>query len=368
MWLKSFFTIVTTLAVTWAAQAQICIPTVTVQHGVAVNIGPFDSDGDGMTDISRVQVHVRDLVIAVRNHCDNKPLQYRIRKSGQGVGMPADTVVTFNCTELGQQYVEVWVRNSMGRVNWVTTYILVQDNTFECGDDPHTVSTSCSPDALGPRIFVRNGLRTSLRIVGDNPPSATVHVDQFVETVRDNCDGPLEYRMRKYGQGTGVPSQTEVTFNCSELGMQGVEIWAVDASGNWGFSFSYVIVETYLANVCDNPPPPLPADCTPDQTLPYLVLRDGIAQSINHPEGGKRARVYAQDFIVSATDECSDIVDIRIRKAGQGTNAPPPGQTNILFNCAELGQQDVEIWVMDAAGNWTFVLTYVIIQDNDESC
>lgn len=368
MWLKSFFTIVTTLAVTWAAQAQICIPTVTVQHGVAVNIGPFDSDGDGMTDIVAAQVHLSDFLVAVRNHCDNKPLRFGMRKAGQGLGMPTDTVLQFKCDELGQQIIEIWVRNAQGRTNVVQTALIVQTHFAECSGNPSMVSTACAPDVLPPTIVARSGLRTCVRIVGDNPPQATVQVSQFVETVRDNCGGPFEYRIRKAWQGTGVPSQTEVTFDCSELGQRNVEIWVGDASGNWAYALTSVIVEANTIGMCIDPPTPLPVGCSPDQTSPYLVLRSGLAQSINWPEGTKRTRVHAQDFIISATDECSGIVDIRIRKAGQGQGPPPPGQTQQLFTCAELGQQNVEIWVMDAAGNWTFVLTYVIIQDNDESC
>lgn len=369
MLLKSFFALTTTFVLTVSGYAQICIPTVTVQHGLAVNIRPCDADGDGIADTNLVQLRVSDLVIAVRNHCDNQPLQYRLRKSGQGVGMPADTMVTFTCTELGVQNLEVWVRNAQGRTNMVHTYILVQTNSEECGDNPSMVSTGCTPDVLGPQIFARNSLRTCVRIVGDNPPSATVHVSQFVETVRDNCGGPFEYRIRKAGQGTGVPSQTELSFNCNnELGQQNVEIWAGDASGNWAYALTYVIVDDQIVSICDNQPTPLPVGCALDETKPALVVRHGITQSINYPEGGKKTRVYVQDFIISATDECSALLDIRISKAGQFAEPPPPGQTEMIFDCSELGQQNVDIWVLDESGNWTVVLTYVIIQDNDESC
>jgi len=368
MWLKSFFTTVAVLAMTVAAQAQICIPTVTVQNGVAVNIGLIDTNGDGMTDLVAAQVQLSDFLVAARNHCDNKPLRFGLRKAGQGAGMPTDTVVQFKCDELGQQNVEVWVRNAQGLMNMVQTYVFVL-NYNACGGNPPAVSTACTPDVLAPTIIARNGLATYVRIVGDNPLGATVHVSQFVATVRDNCGGPFEYRIRKAGQGTGVPSETEVTFNCAnELGQQNVEIWVGDASGNWAYALTYVVVQDNFAGTCDDPPTPVPAGCSPDQTRPYLVVRDGLAQSINYPEGGKHTRVYVNDFIVTATDECSPFVDIRISKASQNPTLPPPGQTHLLFTCNELGQQNVEIWLMDAAGNWTFVQTYILIQDNDESC
>jgi len=40
----------------------------------------------------------------------------------------------------------------------------------------------------------------------------------------------------------------------------------------------------------------------------------------------------------------------------------------ITFDCATLGQQNVNFYVIDEAGNWDFCTTYVIIQDNMGAC
>ena len=364
---KSIASIIAALLVFTTASAQTCVPTVTVQNGLAVNIHPLDSDSDGATDLIGAQIRLSDLLVAARNNCDAKPLRFGIRKAGEGAGMPKDTVLTFDCTELGQQQVEVWVRNTQGRVNYVSTMVTIQDNTVGCTGNPSAILTQCSPDVLAPEIVVRTNVITSFRVEGNNPPSATLSVMSFVKTVRDNCAGPFEYRIRKAGQGAGVPAETSVTFDCSELGAAFVEIWVGDAAGNWAFTQSIAWVLTSTTGICDGIPPPVTPGCSPDETVPFLVAT-GLSQPISWPEGGKRTRVFASDFVINAGDACSAVLDVRISKAGANQTPPPPDQTSMIFTCAELGQQSVDIWLIDAAGNWLKVTTYVVIQNTLSSC
>lgn len=367
MLFKSITSIAAALLLFTAASAQTCIPTVTAQNGLAVNIHPLDSDGDGTTDMIGAQIHLSDLLLAARNNCDAKPLRFGLRKAGQGVGMPQDTILTFDCTELGQQQVEVWVRNAQGRVNYVQTVVSIQDNSGECGGNPAALSTHCSPDVLAAEIVVRSNVVTSLRVEGTNPPSVTLPVLSFVKSVRDNCGGAFEYRIRKAGQGVGVPVETALTFDCSERGATFVEIWVGDAAGNWAFTQSIAWILISTAGVCDNAPAPVAIGCNPDETMPFLAVT-GLSQPIAWPEGGKRTRVYASDFVIIANDACSATLDVRISKSGANQTPPPPGQTSLIFTCTELGQQNVDIWLIDAAGNWIKVTTYVRIEDTLSSC
>jgi len=61
-----------------------------------------------------------------------------------------------------------------------------------------------------------------------------------------------------------------------------------------------------------------------------------------------------------------------VRRSGTGTGFPVDAQgqpiTNVLFTCADLGTQPVELWAIDAAGNADFCETYVIVQDNNGNC
>ena len=79
--------------------------------------------------------------------------------------------------------------------------------------------------------------------------------------------------------------------------------------------------------------------------------------------------IWAADFIQSAQDNCTPfpLLTFGIRIAGTGTGFPT-GQENLVLTCNELGIQQVEIWVMDEAGNTDFCQTFVSIQDNISLC
>ncbi len=72
----------------------------------------------------------------------------------------------------------------------------------------------------------------------------------------------------------------------------------------------------------------------------------------------------------SLGDNCTSDADLkaklRIRKAGSGTGVPTT--TSVTYTCADLGTQNVEIWVGDNAGNWDFVVTSVLVQDPMNFC
>ncbi len=114
-----------------------------------------------------------------------------------------------------------------------------------------------------------------------------------------------------------------------------------------------------------------------DCKAPTVVCRNGLSVNIM-PTG--MIQLWASDFLQYTEDNCtpSNKLQIAIRKVGaadgQGNttgfprNADGTPQTNVAFTCAELGQQEVELWSIDLAGNADFCLTYVIVQDNNGNC
>ncbi len=74
----------------------------------------------------------------------------------------------------------------------------------------------------------------------------TLFTNQFLQYVEDNCTASnlIKTGIRKPGTGTGFPvNSPSVTFTCSELGLQPVQIWAQDASGNADFCLAYINVQ-----------------------------------------------------------------------------------------------------------------------------
>jgi hypothetical protein len=108
-----------------------------------------------------------------------------------------------------------------------------------------------------------------------------------------------------------------------------------------------------------------------DCRSPELICLNGLSVDIQQTQS---ITLWASDFLQYTYDNCTPPEQLRlaIRKVGQGINFPvnPDGspQISVTFNCDELGQQPVELWSVDAAGNFNICETYVIVQDNFGVC
>ena len=86
-------------------------------------------------------------------------------------------------------------------------------------------------------------------------------------------------------------------------------------------------------------------------------------------------QVWAKDFERGSTDNCTpaDKLAYRIWHASLGDAPTDLAGVQALpevltFDCATLGQQTVNFYAIDEAGNWDFCTTYVIVQDNMNAC
>jgi hypothetical protein len=92
--------------------------------------------------MNTVTLWASDFLVYGEDNCTpSNLLKYGIRRSGTGSGFPAtngvaQTSVTFGCTELGTQLVELWAEDKAGNADFCETYVLVQDNTNACGNNP----------------------------------------------------------------------------------------------------------------------------------------------------------------------------------------------------------------------------------------
>lgn len=115
-------------------------------------------------------------------------------------------------------------------------------------------------------------------------------------------------------------------------------------------------------------------DCKP----PTVVCLNGLSVNIM-PTG--MITMWALDFLQYAEDNCTpptstvpspNQLKFAIRKAGTGNGFPVDALgnpiTSVTFDCTELGDQPVELWAQDAAGNASFCQTYVTVQDPDGAC
>lgn len=99
-------------------------PTIVCMNGLSINIMQTGMITLWDTDF---------LQYAYDNCTPDNQIKFAIRKAGTGTGFPqGNHSVTFDCTELGKQYVEVWVEDAYGNADYCLTYVIVQDNIGAC--------------------------------------------------------------------------------------------------------------------------------------------------------------------------------------------------------------------------------------------
>ncbi len=178
-------------------------------------------------------------------------------------------------------------------------------------------------------------------------------------------------------------------------------ITANDCLGTDGLSYSYEFIEdgtvklsgqatNFSANVsnksyevkwtvndnCGNTASEKVAYTFKDCTKPTPFCLDGVATVIDN--NGK-ATVWAKDINQKSADNCSAEANLalRIYHPSLGIDRPSndaDGTTvlalpsNIELGCEELGNQAVDLYVIDEAGNWDYCTGSVFIQDGNGTC
>ncbi|MDO8970595.1 MAG: hypothetical protein Q7U74_07905, partial [Saprospiraceae bacterium] len=122
--------------------------------------------------------------------------------------------------------------------------------TDGCGNNAEYEYTFTVKDCKAPTVVCINGLSTNIMPTG----MITLWASDFLQYTEDNCTpaGQIKIGIRKCGTGTGFPVDangnpiSNVTFDCTELGQQCVELWAIDAAGNADYCETYLIVQDNL--------------------------------------------------------------------------------------------------------------------------
>ena len=115
-----------------------------------------------------------------------------------------------------------------------------------------------------------------------------------------------------------------------------------------------------------------------DCKAPTIVCTNGLSVNIMPTQ---MIQLWATDFLQYAQDNCTpptatipgpNQIKFAVRKAGTGAGFPADAagniMTNVVFTCAELGQQPVELWAQDLAGNADYCQTFVQVSDNNNNC
>jgi hypothetical protein len=108
-----------------------------------------------------------------------------------------------------------------------------------------------------------------------------------------------------------------------------------------------------------------------DCKKPVVVCLNGLSVNIMPTQ---LITLWATDFLQYMEDNATPVgqLILGVRKSGEGAGFPlgSTGQpiTSVTFGCDELGEQKVELWCMDVAGNAHYCETFVLVQDNFNAC
>ncbi len=125
------------------------------------------------------------------------------------------------------------------KVEWIAN-----DN---CGNETICKYEFITKDCKAPSLVCMYGMSVNIMQTG----MITVSDQIFLTKVTDNCTPTSQIRtgIRKAGVGTGFPANNHtVTFDCSELGQQFVEVWGEDASGNADFCLTFIDVQDNMGS------------------------------------------------------------------------------------------------------------------------
>ncbi len=96
-----------------------------------------------------------------------------------------------------------------------------------------------------------------------------------------------------------------------------------------------------------------------DCKAPSALCKNGIIKELNQAPDCT-VEIFAQEFDDGSFDNCS--TDLTF------TFSPNNNDNAIIFDADNLGQSNVELWVTDEYGNQNSCLSFVIIEDNSNSC
>jgi len=113
-------------------------PTPYLLNGLAVDLMPIDNNRDGTPESGMVVIWAQDFDAGSLAGCGQQIVAYSFSSD------TSNKFKTFTCDSVGQRFVDVWVTDSYGNQDFVTTYILIQDNNHACSPGPQALKASIS--------------------------------------------------------------------------------------------------------------------------------------------------------------------------------------------------------------------------------
>jgi hypothetical protein len=139
-------------------------PTVVCLNGLSINI----------MQTGMITLWDTDFLQYTSDNCTpTSQIKIGIRKAGTGIGFPVDShSVTFDCNEIGKQFVEIWAVDAYGNADYCQTYVIVQDHFGTCSP-AGPVAGNVSTDLLKPLSGAKMLLKSNLAAVANQSVANT---------------------------------------------------------------------------------------------------------------------------------------------------------------------------------------------------
>lgn len=126
------------------------------------------------------------------------------------------------------------------------TYNVVWTAVGICGDDNSCRHTITVRDIKAPTPYCLAGVTTVLMTSNDPTvePMVEIWANDFALPTEDNC-GDVEFSF------SSNPNDKSMTFTCDELGINVLEVWVTDDSGNQDFCTTTIDIQTN-GDICDS--------------------------------------------------------------------------------------------------------------------
>ena len=191
-------------------------------------------------------------------------------------------------------------------------------------------------DNIAPNLTVPADMTVSLT---DNCSTAFA---QLTATATDNCGGPVTITNNSPFAGGGASADGNYPFGTPTT----VTFRAEDACGNFTTAQTTVTVL--------------------DLKKPSPACGFGLVLELGQMGDEMMATAQAAMLDAGSFDNCPGPLEFRIRR-GTGS-ATVPATTELSFTCDDLGDNPVEFWAIDQAGNADYCVTFIQIQDNMLMC
>jgi len=263
----------------------------------------------------------------------------------------------------------------------VRTFTLINWCIYQAGDETVTISRTENEEGLVtvPQIITSVGYENIgrleyvqiLKLKDDTAPIITVlPVDSCL--AGETCEDTKRFAIT--ATDCNEAATANLVYNWT-ISTNGIEL----ASGE-GPAFNYPVVSkaSYAVRwtVADNCGNTAWKDVTYDfwdckKPAPYCL--HGVAVDLMEEVG--TIQIWAKDLNINSSDNCTPIDRLQFRIWHEVLGDAPTDDAGVqalpevlTLNCTYLGNQSVNLYVIDEEGNWDYCNTYVNVQDNTGAC